>query len=277
MKKKLLIIFFILLVGLIFTIILDCVNLNVSDISLTLKTSQLNIIDSKSLDIIENIESEQVNDFINDTSVDIANIDSSSTKTTSNETNVNNSNEKFTTQNTTTVKTSTKDESKSNTKVTKNNTTTETNKTKQETPNQTTNNQTKPKEEEIINTPTDNSRPELANSTYRVTNTAIVPEIIKILNDEISKSADLVSYGSKAVVGNKSSAYAKTTGFTYLFVSDISKGKIAGNYASFPQRVRNNVGAFGNYNVYAEDEYTYDGRGLNPKWCQTLVWIYITF
>lgn len=133
------------------------------------------------------------------------------------------------------------------------------------------------KEDTPTNTETDNTRPELAYSTYRVTNTAIVPEIIKILNDEISKADDLVAYGCKAVAGNKTDAYAKTTGFTYLFVNDIHKGKVAGNYTTFEQRVRNNVGAFANYNVYAEDEYTYDGRGLNPQWCQTLVWIYLTF
>lgn len=121
------------------------------------------------------------------------------------------------------------------------------------------------------------TRPNLAYSTYREVNTSVVPEVINILNNEISKEQDLVDFGSKAVAGNKASAYSKTSAFTYMLVSDIQKGKVAGNYTKFEQRVRNNVGAYGTYNVYAEDEYTYDGRGLNPKWSQTLVWVYVTF
>lgn len=123
----------------------------------------------------------------------------------------------------------------------------------------------------------DNSRPDLAYTTYRQTNTANVQEIINILNSEIAKDTDLVDFGSKAIKGNKADAYSKTTCFTYLFVDDINKGKVQGNYTSFPQRVKNNVGSFGTYYVYAEDEYAYDSRGLNPKWSQTLVWIYVEF
>ena len=183
---------------------------------------------------------------------------------------------------TTTVKTTTKDEIKSNTKVIVNNNTnnkTETkNEVKQETPSKSETISSSSNTKEETKTPTSQvAKPELANSTYTRPNDAIVAEVIKILNDEISKDSELVDFGNKAVKGNKKDAYAKTTGFTYLFVNDINKGKVAGNYVSFPQRVRNNIGAFGNYNVYAEDEYTYDGRGLNPAWCQTLVWIYITF
>lgn len=264
MKKKLLIVFSILLIGIIVTIIFDCSNFNVTNLSSTIQILQLNIIDNNYLNIVENICNEQVIELINENVTTIAKTDNISSETTNNVA----KDTSITTQKTTNAKTSTKEEKKSNTKV--NNNTTNSQSTKQETPNQTV----KPKEEKIT---TDNSKPELANSTYRVTNTAIVSEIIKILNNEISKYDDLVSYGSKVFIGNKTSAYAKTTGFTYLFVNDITKGKIASNYTSFPQRVRNTVGAFGNYNVYAEDEYTYDGRGLNPKWCQTLVWIYITF
>ncbi len=140
---------------------------------------------------------------------------------------------------------------------------------KEETPQNTT----KVEEQKVE----DNSRPELANTTYRKVNNSIVQEVISILDKEIAKDKELVQFGSKALVGNKTDAYNKTSGFTYLFVKDIEKGKIPGNYESFPQRVKNNVGAFGKYYVYAEDEYTYDSRGLNPKWSQTLVWIYVTF
>lgn len=129
----------------------------------------------------------------------------------------------------------------------------------------------------ITNNATDDSRPELANTTYRKGNTSIVREIINILKSEINNDKELVEYGSTALQGNKADAYNKTSAFTYLFVKDINRGKVSGNYISFPDRVKNNVGAFGNYFVYAEDEYVYDGRGLNPKWSQTLVWIYVTF
>ena len=119
--------------------------------------------------------------------------------------------------------------------------------------------------------------PELAYTTYRKVNTSVVPEIIKILQDEIAKDKELIDFGTKAVAGNKADAYKNTTGFTYMFVNDVQKGKVKGNYTSFPVRVRNNVGAFGTYYVYAEDEYAYDGNGTNPKWSQTLVWIWVSF
>ncbi len=119
--------------------------------------------------------------------------------------------------------------------------------------------------------------PELAYTTYRKVNTSVVPEIIKILQDEIAKYKELVDFGTKAVAGNKADAYKNTTEFTYMFVNDVQKGKVKGNYTSFPVRVRNNVGAFGTYYVYAEDEYAYDGNGTNPKWSQTLVWIWVSF
>ena len=60
-------------------------------------------------------------------------------------------------------------------------------------------------------------------------------------------------------------------------MKDITKGKVTGNYQKFTERVRNTVGSFGTYYVYAEDEYTYNGQGLNPQWSQTLVWIYVRF
>lgn len=122
-----------------------------------------------------------------------------------------------------------------------------------------------------------NSTNALANTTYRKVNTSILSEIIDIINSEIAKDEELVAYGSKAMRGNKTNAYKQTSCFTYLIVHDIMKGKVVGNYTTFTERVRNNVGAFGNYYVYAEDEYTYNSKGENPRWSQTLVWIYVTF
>lgn len=265
MKKKLIIISSIMVILLIASIFISR-NLKDDSKNIYFETSQTNIVNSNSLNIIEN---ELVNDITNDTITDTINVVSPSAQTTISK-NVNDSNDtKNVSKNVSTNKTDTKEEVKTNTKDTL---VTETK------PTQNTNNQpTNDKKEEKPTTPTQTPRPELAYSTYRVTNTAIVPEIIKILNDEISKDNELISLGTKAVKGNKKDAYAKTSGFTYLFVSDIEKGKVSGNYVSFPQRVRNNVGSFGNYNVYAEDEFTYNGQGLNPKWSQTLVWIYITF
>ncbi len=130
---------------------------------------------------------------------------------------------------------------------------------------------------ENVKTESNKKNEKLANTTYTKVNTQVVPEIIKILEDEIRKHPELVEYGTKAMAGNKSEAYKNTHGFTYLFVKDIEKGKISGNYVTFAQRVRNNVGAFGTYCVYAEDEYVYDSKGLKPRWSQTLVWIYIKF
>jgi len=122
-----------------------------------------------------------------------------------------------------------------------------------------------------------NSTNALANTTYRKVNTSILSEIIDIINSEIAKDEELVAYGSKAMRGNKANAYKQTSCFTYLIVHDIMKGKVVGNYTTFTERVRNNVGAFGNYYVYAEDEYTYNSKGEDPRWSQTLVWIYVTF
>ena len=133
------------------------------------------------------------------------------------------------------------------------------------------------KDEENIKTKEDFSHPELAYKTYRATNNDILPEIISLLTGEISKDRELVNFGCKVVSTSKENAYNNTEGFTYLFVKDITKGKVTGNYQKFTERVRNTVGSFGTYYVYAEDEYTYDGQGLNPKWSQTLVWIYVRF
>lgn len=260
MRKKLIIISSIIVILLITSIFISG-SLKNDNKHIYFETSQTNIVDSNSLNLMENIESDIVNNITNETITDTINVFSPSSKTTSNEKVIdnNNNNNNNSSQNVSTNKTNTKNNSEVE--------------TKKETPNQPTSNKT----EEKPTNPTESARPELAYSTYRKTNNDIVPEIIKILNDEISKESDLVNFGSKAVKGNKKDAYAKTTCFTYQFVSDIEKGKVSGNYVSFPQRVRNNVGAFGNYNVYAEDEFTYNGQGLNPKWSQTLVWIYITF
>lgn len=133
------------------------------------------------------------------------------------------------------------------------------------------------KDEENTKTKEDFSHPELAYKTYRVTNNDILPEIISLLTGEISKDQELVNFGCKVVSASKENAYNNTDGFTYLFVKDITKGKVTGNYQKFTERVRNTVGSFGTYYVYAEDEYTYNGQGLNPQWSQTLVWIYVRF
>lgn len=133
------------------------------------------------------------------------------------------------------------------------------------------------KDEENKKTKEDFSHPELAYKTYRVTNNDILPEIISLLTGEISKDQELVNFGCKVVSTSKENAYNNTEEFTYLFVKDITKGKVTGNYQKFTERVRNTVGSFGTYYVYAEDEYTYNGQGLNPQWSQTLVWIYVRF
>lgn len=117
----------------------------------------------------------------------------------------------------------------------------------------------------------------LANTRYTKVNTEVIPTIINILNDEISKDEELKRYGSKAIKAKKEDIGGNTSGFTYMFVKDIEKGKVPGNYTIFEQRIRNTVGAYGKYYVYAEDEYVYDAKGINSYWSQTLVWIYITF
>lgn len=142
----------------------------------------------------------------------------------------------------------------------------------EESKNKTTNNtiSENPKKEE-------NNNASLANTTYKKTNTEILPEIKRILEDEIKKDKELVDFGTTVITTNKNNAYSNTTGFTYMFVNEIEKGKVPGNYVKFEQRVRNNVGAFGKYYIYAEDEYVYNSEGKNPKWSQTLVWIYVRF
>lgn len=126
------------------------------------------------------------------------------------------------------------------------------------------------------NTQTKQENKELANTTYRKVNTEVVPKVINILNDEIAKDEELKNFGTKAIKGTKEQV-SSTSGFTYMFVKNIEKGKVAGNYTIFEQRVRNTVGAFGKYYVYAEDEYVYNSTGTESHWYQTLVWVYITF
>ena len=137
---------------------------------------------------------------------------------------------------------------------------------------------TETKQEEKKETPKQTVENEkLANTRYTKVNTEVIPTIINILNDEISKNEKLQKYGSKAIKAKKEEIGGNTSGFTYLFVKDITKGKVPGNYIVFEQRIRNTVGAYGKYYVYAEDEYVYDSKGINSYWSQTLVWIYITF
>ena len=144
------------------------------------------------------------------------------------------------------------------------------------TENETTNN-SNAQQNTTNNSNQNKGNPALANTRYTETNTEVIPEIINILNNEIAKNQDLKDYGSKASKGNKADAYANTSGFTYRFVKDIDKGKVKGNYTIFEERIKNNIGAFGTYWVYAEDEYVYDAKGISPHWSQTLVWIYVTF
>lgn len=137
---------------------------------------------------------------------------------------------------------------------------------------------TETKQEEKKETPKQTvGNEKLANTRYTKVNTEVIPTIINILNDEISKNEKLKKYGSKAIKAKKEDIGGNTSGFTYMFVKDITKGKVPGNYTVFEQRVRNTVGAYGKYFVYAEDEYVYDAKGINSYWSQTLVWIYITF
>lgn len=117
----------------------------------------------------------------------------------------------------------------------------------------------------------------LANTTYRKVNNEVVPKIINILNDEIAKHEELKKYETKAIKASKEQVYNNTKGFTYMFVKSLEKGKVSGNYTVFEERVRNTVGAFGKYQVYAEDEYKYDSTGSKSYWYQTLVWVYIKF
>lgn len=138
------------------------------------------------------------------------------------------------------------------------------------------------KVEPITNKNEDTINQTLANTSYRKVNSDIIKEVVSILNSEISKnnilsSANADGIHTKAISATKQNAYKNTSSFTYLFVKDITKGKVTGNYTKFESRVKNTVGALGTYYVYAEDEYTYDNKGKNAYWSQSLVWIYIIF
>lgn len=287
MSKKniiLFILFFIILIG---AIIIICMNFKESTNDKVLELSFVNNEDSSFSNILENAVTEVANEIVaNDIIENVTNKNTLEnnivtevvpTTTTPAKSNSNNNTtaSKNTSSVTTPQTTTTKDENKTDTKVnTENNPTKSENVTaKNENTTSTIPEDTTKKEDTTTNV----EHPELAYSTYRVTNTDIIPEIISILKSEIAKDKELVDFGTTAVSTNKTNAYNNTSGFTYLFVKDITKGKVAGNYQSFPERVCNTVGAFGTYYVYAEDEYTYDGRGLNPKWSQTLVWIYVRF
>lgn len=278
-KKKIIlfILFFIILIG---AIIIICINFKGSTNDAVLEVSFVNTEDSSFSTILENAVTEVANDIIenntNENTIENNIVTEVVSTTTPSKSNSNNTTALKNTSSVTTPQISAdKENNTTNTKVT-----TENNSTKSENvtdKNQTTSSTTPQDTTKKEDTTTNVEHPELAYSTYRVTNTSIVPEIISILKSEISKDNELVDFGTTAVSTNKTNAYNNTSGFTYLFVKDITKGKVAGNYQSFPERVRNTVGAFGTYYVYAEDEYTYDGRGLNPKWSQTLVWIYVRF
>lgn len=286
MSKKniiLFILFFIILIG---AIIIICMNFKESTNDKILEVSFVNNEDSSFSNILENAVTEVANDIIenvtnentieNNIVTEVVATTTTPSKSTTKSNSNNNTTASKNTSSVTTPQTSTdKEDNKTNTKFT-----TENNPTKSENvtdKNQNTSSTTPQDTTKKEDTTTNVEHPELAYSTYRVTNTAIVPEIISILKSEIAKDKELVDFGTTAISTNKTNAYNNTSGFTYLFVKDITKGKVAGNYQSFPERVRNTVGAFGTYYVYAEDEYTYDGRGLNPKWSQTLVWIYVRF
>lgn len=285
-NKNLFIILFIMLV-LLFTIITIFIYLQKKSCNTVLQNTMINAESDNIINTVNEVSTSVTNEInssmINEQNVITPKTDiQSATKSTTNTTfsNIsNNNNSKTNSSNKMPIKNSTSNSTQINSKpiASKDKDTEDKNNTETKDKNSShTNSNTQPaptKPNKPIQE--DNSRPELANSTYRKTNTSNVQEVINILNSEISKDKELAEFGSKAVKGNKTDAYATTTGFTYLFVNDIQKGKVKGNYTVFPQRVKNNVGAFGTYYVYAEDEYTYDGRGLNPKWSQTLVWIYV--
>lgn len=274
-KRKIFIIILLIIVVLIIGFIIDC---SILDTSSKISLQSINELNVNTLsidnDIVQNVTNELIAKNITEEKAE-------------NNSNINDNEEKNVS--TTVAKTTTID----NTKNTKTNTSSKSNAQNTEKPKTTTQNKEVSKNTSNKNTATtpvktDTSNkqttkeekiehPELANKTYTKQNTSVVPEIINILNNEISKDKELVDFGTKAVAGTKANAYKNTTGFTYMFVSDIQKGKVKGNYITFPQRVKNNVGAFGTYYVYAEDEYTYNSSGLDPKWSQTLVWIWVSF
>lgn len=134
------------------------------------------------------------------------------------------------------------------------------------------------KEEDIDNADEKNSK---AESVYYEENTEVINEVISILNKRISKNEnfkkayDDIGVITKAVSASRNDVMNNTSGFTYMFVKDITKGKVPGNYIVFDERVTNKLKISGTYYVYAEDEYTYDSKGINSYWSQTLVYIYI--
>lgn len=296
MNKKniiLFILFFIILIG-ITTIIFICMNPRESINDKTLENTFVNIENSSSSNILENAVVEETsnitenniitNEIVENTIVDNdtislennsnpLSVDKAIVKNTISTPSIDSTPITTPSSNQSATQTTIKEEEKTNTKVNTGNNNTKDEPIVNKEQSSTINSSQDTKKDTTTNV----EHPELAYSTYRVTNTAILPEIISILKSEISKDNELVDFGTTAVSTNKTNAYNNTSGFTYLFVKDITKGKVAGNYQSFPERVRNTVGAFGTYYVYAEDEYTYDGRGLNPKWSQTLVWIYVKF
>lgn len=127
-----------------------------------------------------------------------------------------------------------------------------------------------------------NEKSNLANTSYTKVNNIVINEVINILNGEIAKNKEFKNsyekYGieTKALSTTKENATKNTSAFTYMFVKDIKKGKIEGNYILFKERVMNQVKAFGFYYVYAEDEFVYDSKGEKAYWSQTLCYVYNT-
>lgn len=120
----------------------------------------------------------------------------------------------------------------------------------------------------------------LANTSYTKVNNAVINEVVNIVNNEIAKNNELANsldkYGieTKAISTTKSNAIQNTSAFTYMFVKDITKGKVEGNYTIFKERVQNQAKVFGTYYVYAEDEFVYNSKGTKAYWSQTFCYIY---
>ena len=133
-------------------------------------------------------------------------------------------------------------------------------------------NEEKENEQEEINT-------KLANTKYRKETREVIQEIVEILNQKIKQDENLnkiyeeTGIQSYAIQANKNDINSNTTEFTYIFINDIYKGKVAGNYTKFSNRLNSYSKAVGKHMVYAEDEYVYDSRGINSYWTQTLVYI----
>ena len=119
----------------------------------------------------------------------------------------------------------------------------------------------------------------MANTKYRKENREVIQEIVEILNQKIKQDENLnkiyeeTGIQSYAIQANKNDINSNTTEFTYIFINDIYKGKVAGNYTKFSNRLNSYSKAVGKHMVYAEDEYMYDSRGINSYWTQTLVYI----